>query len=192
MRVIDYRTTFALHRARAGRGVPPIIAKAVHVDHPDGDIYAWNGFVPFTYDGNTYEGRGLVGQITGIRQTDELQVIESTLSLSGIPSDVADKINDDVTGRTATVYRMILSPELEVIGTPMVLAEIELDRSTYDFDPDGTCTYSLIGYTGFYFLSGTPGSSWSTEDQNLVYDDGSDTGFDRVPEQPTKSLPWGY
>lgn len=193
MRTVQTAVTTALERARAGEGVPPIIGLAVHIDHPDGDIYAWNGFVPFTWGSNEYLGRGVVGQVTGVKQTDETEVIEVQFSLSGIPSDAADKINDDVSGRTATVYEVILSQALEVISEPIVLAEVNLDRGGYEFQPDGTATYILTGQAGFWFLTGAPGTAWSTEDQNRVYDDGSDTGFDRVPEQATKTLTgWGY
>lgn len=191
MLALDCQIKAALDNTAKNRDNPPILAASLEIDHPDCTIYVWNGFTDINFNGVIYKGLAHLGSVTGVKSSDEIEVVEVTLQLSGLPADVLDKINDNVQGRKAYYRKLYLNKNFELIAPPVLIAEIELDRASYELSDDGTALYNLIGYTGFYFLQNAPGAKWSREDQAQLYPD--DTGFDLVPEQAVKSITgWGY
>jgi hypothetical protein len=179
----------SLDCAARGDGPAPIVHVAVDIDHPDGRVRVHNGFEPFTdADENEWLGMGVLGGVSQVVETSELQVQEATLTLTGLPAFAEDKVNDDVAGRLATVYQVFLRPDRTVIGM-IARAVIRLERSAWAMSEDGAVSLSLIGTTGFWFLTGAPGATWSREDQQQEYP--ADTGFDFIRDQAGKSLSWG-
>jgi len=70
----------------------------------------WTGLGDLVFDGVTYTGSGTLLGVESIEETSEIAVRGATLTLSGVPSEVASlALQTPYQGRTCTIYFGLLS-----------------------------------------------------------------------------------
>jgi hypothetical protein len=153
----------------------------VKIEHPDGDVYLWDGLGVLDYDGHEWQGVSRLGAVQIAPSDTEVQVTDITFTLSGIDEEFVSYLDQTVKGLTAYVWKAFLGPDYRVRFTEL-LAECALDQPTFLPEPNGKQTMRIVCNGGFYFLENQSHAYWSTEDQrnyltSLGLDPDSDTGF---------------
>lgn len=166
-------------------GATPVIL--VHVEHPDGDGYFWEGVRPLEYNGNTYKGAGLFGSITQTKKAAELRIDEMRLTLNALDPSEVSKLSDDVRNRVVTIDLAALSPDYRVLATYRA-EEILLDYQIDKVGSDMMASIEVVGQSGFWTLERSTDASYSQEEQELEFPD--DTGLSLIPSLRNKDVPW--
>ena len=159
----------------------------VEVDHPDGMVYAWPGYGPLDYGGNTYEGLGFLGGVSGIKSLTELRIVELGFAVSGVDQDQLDGLSSSVKRRTGQVYEAWLTPD-HVVSSRRLIAEGQLDYQTYNIGADGKATVRIVANAGMFHLLKRSNARWSSEEAKAVFPD--EVGFDEMHLQQDAQLNW--
>lgn len=163
----------------------------VEIDHPDHFARFWTGIGSLQYEGETYLGAGAVGAIEVTERSTELRIDEVRLTLAGLDSAFTADLSDNIRNRLAWLRLAALDDWGRVIGTPMLLEEIQLDYQVDRIGEDGLATLQLVGQAGFWTLEQTAARVWSREDAALTWGAGNETGFDYITELRGLDTKWG-
>lgn len=149
----------------------------VEIDHPDGMVYAWTGDTPLDYGGNTYQGLGFLGAVSGIRTTTEITIVELRFTVSGVDPELVAGLSSSVKGRTGTVYEAYLSPD-RVVTSVRQKAYGLLDFQTYRIGEDGMATIDVAANAGMFHLRRKSNARWAPETARSQFP--AETGFDEM------------
>lgn len=166
-------------------GCMPVVL--VHVEHPDGDGYFWEGVRDLEYDGKTWKGAGLVGAISATRKAAELRLDEVRFTLSALNAEEVSKLSDDVRNRVATIYLAAITPAQRVVAVYQ-MDEVLLDYQIDKVSADRNVTVEVVGQSGFWTLERSTDAAYSQEEQALLYPD--DTGLSQIPALRNKDIAW--
>ena len=158
------------------------------VDHPLGMLYYWTGLGPLSWNGQTWQGVGLLASIEAAQRSTSLAIQEIKMTLSGLPADQASLISSQVRMRTARAWLAVLTPEMRVVADPILLFEATMDYQTLSIAENGTASVAVIAQAGFWTLERAVDVSWSNEEQQRAY--AGDTGMDRIPGLVDRELAW--
>lgn len=166
----------------------------VKVEHPDGDVYLWDGLGNLDHDGQTWKGVGRLGSVQMAPSDTEVQVTDVVFTLSGIDEEFVSYLDETVKGNRAWVWKAFLGPDYRVRFQEM-LSESELDQPTFSIEPNGQATMRIASNGGFYFLETQSSAVWDVEEQrnyltSLGLDPDSDTGFDLMSELKNTQINW--
>jgi len=172
----------------------------VKVEHPDGDVYLWDGLGSLDYDFGDgagvveVKGLGRLGSVQISASDTEVQVSDIVFRLSGVDAEHLAYLDATVKGNLAWVWKAFLGPDYRVRFLEQIV-ECELDQPSFAAEPGGTVTVTIAANGGFYFLETQSRAVWDREEQrnyltSLALDPDSDTGFDRMPELKNKQINW--
>lgn len=168
----------------------PVVRRAIlaYIDHPDGEIYAWDGIGDLEYNGNTYQGVGAVGTLTGAQSRSEIRIGEAKMILSNVPHEGVVGLTNEVRGRTAKAWLALMSKDERVIPDPSLIFQMEMDYQTITLDERGMHTITINGVLGFWAMDRASNIAWSREEQIKTYP--TDVGFDLMHELEDKEVAW--
>lgn len=166
----------------------------VKIEHPDGDVYFWDGLGILDHDGQQWQGLGRLGSVQIAPSDTEVQVSDITFTLSGVDEEYISYLDQTVKGNRAWVWKAFLGPDYRVRFIEQ-LAECELDQPTFSLEPNGQATMRLTANGGFYFLETQSSAVWDVEEQknyltSLGIDPATDTGFDLMSELKNTQINW--
>ena len=172
-------------RKALAEGAAP--ALLIHVEHPDGDAYFWEGVGFLEYDGKTWKGAGLIGSITQTRKSAELRIDEVRMVLNALKAEEVAKLSDNVRNRIVTIDLAAMTQSHQVKAVYRV-DEIKLDYQIDKIASDLTAAVEVVGQSGFWTLERSTDAAYSQEDQALEFPD--DTGMSLIPSLRNKDTAW--
>ena len=166
----------------------------VKIEHPDGDVYLWDGLGILDHDGQQWQGLGRLGSVQIAPSDTEVQVNDIVFTLSGVDDEHVSYLDQTVKGCRAWVWKGFLGPDFRVRFTELI-CECQLDQPTFVIEPNGQATMRITAIGGFYFLERQSSAVWDVEEQrnfllSLGLDPDSDTGFDRMSELKNTQINW--
>lgn len=164
------------------------IALLAAIDHPDGMFRAWTGVGELEFDGETWTGVGILGSISPVKRTSDLEIQELQFRLSGVPPNAATWLSSDVRNRDASAWLACLDQKGQVIADPYPLIVSLMDYQTFAIDESAAPSITIIAQTGFYTLERAVDEVWSTEDQQSVY--AADIGLDQMAILVNQTVNW--
>lgn len=150
------------------------------IDHPAGVTRLNSGVTPITWNGNVFSALGKMGSVSGITQSMDSRSQEVVLSLASptLDEDSEDIISQSVAGRFAFVWQAFLTPEWQVIGDPVQLANITMDSQEVAVDDGGNQVFQIKGYMTQFAARRVMPVYYSNETQQAEFP--GDTGMDRI------------
>lgn len=166
----------------------------VHMQHPDGPVFLWNGLGILDHDGQEWQGLGRLGSVSIGASDTEVKIDDVIFTLSGIDAEHVSYLDQTVKGCKAWVWKAFMGPDYQVRFTEL-LTDCELDQPSFSAEPNGQSTMRVVANGGFYFLEVQSRAVWDTEEQrnyliSLGEDPDSDTGFDMMSELKNLTLAW--
>jgi hypothetical protein len=158
------------------------------IEHPAGDFYCWSGVGSLVYQGHTWIGIGILGQITPIKSTSDLAIQDVAFSLSGVTPESLALIQGSVKGKLGTVWLGCLEHGERVVPDPYQILECELDVQDFAPQDDGSVMLTITGHSGFFTMERALNEVWSPENQKLLFP--GDTGLDLLPSLQNQDIAW--
>ena len=162
-----------------------------------GPLHFWTGLGELTVDGITYTGSGSLLSIGEIPETAGISAAGTTLTLSGIPSDlIALALQTPYHGRPCRIKFGLLDENgnaLNTSGDPASPALVtlfvgQIDQMNMDEGPD-TSTITVAVESKMIKLNQPVVRRYTSESQKALYPD--DLAFDYVEDLQDKPLTWG-
>lgn len=168
----------------------PIVHPAfmVELDWPSGTVYAWTGYGNLSYGGNTFQGTGLIGKVSQIKESGDLAANGVTLSLSGIPSAmIAEALANDSQGRPAKIWIVAFNADMSLAANPYLIFDGIIDLCTIE-DNGATATVSV--QLQKELVDNRSGARrYTHEDQQIDFP--GDLGFEYVAGLALQTVTWG-
>lgn len=149
----------------------------VEFDHPDGVGRFWFGTGVIDFEGNAYHGAAIVGSITSVRTTIEIEIVERTFSVSGVDRDIVAGLSKSVKGRPARIYEALIDEHMRVVERDLV-DETQMDTQHYAMQADGKCAIGIKAHGGMFFLLNRSAAKWGPEEAKAIWPD--ESGFDAM------------
>ena len=171
----------------AGVIVPAFFASLTFAS---GTYYAWSGYGPYTWNGQTFLGVGQLAEVGKVKEGTDVRAEGMTLKLSGIDAALlGDCLNDIVALAPATVWLGLFNNSTgQLLGTPATLFDGLVDVPTVT---PGTSdiSISLALENRMVLLQRASCRRYTTADQHMAYPD--DTAFGWVESLNDQALIWG-
>ena len=176
---------------RAGNSSEVLLVK---IEHPEGDVYLWDGLGILDYDGQEWQGVSRLGAVQIAPSDTEVQVTDVTFTLSGVDEKYISYLDQTVKGNRAWVWKAFLGPDYGVRFVEL-LGDCELDQPTFAIEPNGQATMRIASNGGFYFLERQSSAVWDVEEQrnyliSIGINPDTDTGFDLMSELKNTQINW--
>lgn len=164
---------------------PCLLVKA---DLDSGVLALWSGIGTVSYGGQSYTGAGKLLGVSEIKETQNLEAVGISVTLSGIPSDlISIALTEPYQGRSLTVYFAVLDTTGAIISA-VVLFSGELDIMEIRNDgQSGTITVKCE--SDLILLREAVNRFYTPEDQKARYS--NDKGLDYIPTLQDKEITWG-
>jgi hypothetical protein len=122
------------------RGRSVLLGRLYHFDFADGAFRCWDGWGTLTFDGQTWLGKGDVGEDSEISFGAGDTAGADTISLSGVSPEIMQKVRESapVRGRKLNRYGLFFGEDLQPRDEKFLLRISIMDR----------LVYSAIGGTG--------------------------------------------
>lgn len=122
-----------------------VLVTFVKIEFASGTIYLNNSIGTFTFNGNSYQGVGDLGQISQIEEGAVVSPYAITLSLSGLDTTIAGAaLNEDYYQRPVTVFLGVLNDTGALIADPTVVWEGFIDQMNVSLGADDGDVISLV------------------------------------------------
>jgi len=156
----------------------------VWFDFQSQPMRVWQGRGAFTDPGgNTWNGLGAFGQITGLQGSSMLSVDPITMALSGLDAtmaNVARQQADELRGRRCGVYLISFDENWGLVDNPYLLELYLMDKATLSVDGETRTLVITLSAEPLFFSKHIPPVAMITDaDQQRKYP--GDTIFKRVP-----------
>lgn len=167
----------------------PVHLVEIHFDSPTGVQYLTDGFVPVTYNSNTYQPLGYLLSFSNIDETTDLQVGNLTLNLSGIDKVYIKYVLEETfVDRKVIIRKAFLSTSDDsLIANPIIIYQGNMNTPSVTESADNSIV-SVEVANQFVDFNKTPGRFTNSESQHLFYP--NDKGFEYAPEI-IKDIVWG-
>ena len=175
-----------------------LLSKAVRyaflaeIDTADGLTHFWSGVGTLSYNSYSWLGLGLLGRISGMGETAEIRVAETSYELSGVDPanpELAKFLEQPVRGYLAKCWLAFMDENWAVIPDPIQIDETILDTASTRDGEDGTTTLVLTGHSAIFDFRQRRARSISHEEHLKDYP--ASTGFSRMPtEVADKTVIW--
>lgn len=180
--------TAGMISAVQGETIRPILLAKVATT--GGDVRAWTGVGDLTFNSEVYVGTGLLGAISDIQESSDLQANGVTFTLSGIPSTMISlALNQVRQGMNAQIW----FGALDLTTGALVSAPYELFTGFTDvpsIDEGGeTASISVTAENRLIDLNRARARRYTGEDQAITYP--ADLGFEFVPALQDREIIWG-
>lgn len=179
-------TAGALAQTTADTMTPILLAE---LEFPSGFVRVWSGYGNLIWNGNTFIGTGLLGNISPIEETSEIRASGIKLSLSGIPSSLlAVALGEVRQGRSVKVWIAFLDALNAIIPDPYLAFSGRMDVPEI-LESGETSTISLSAESRLIDLEKPRERRYTDQDQRIRYPD--DRGFEFVPSIQEADIRWG-
>ncbi len=172
---------FIAHMRAGGR-----LALICDIDHPVTPVHVWSGTNTLTWNGNDYQGVGILGKITAPDSQTMLGVQQVTFEMSGLPPSSTKFLGANMKRRSARAWLAALR-KMTVLDVFLAVDAL-LDYPSMKTAQDGTVTISLTGNVGFWSIDRALDLVWSHEWQISRYP--TDTGLSMMSSLISKASNW--
>jgi hypothetical protein len=162
----------------------------VAIDTAGGWFRMWTGYGTLNWNGYNWLGAGLLGSISPIEETSNVEAKGIVFGLSGVPSEVvAIALSEIKQNKRAEVYFAALDTDnLNFVGEPYLTFVGYTDIPIIDDDAKDI-SISLSAENRLIDLGRSRTRRFTPEDQKKDYP--NDKGFDFVAGLVDKEITWG-
>ena len=182
--------TTAFNNAIKSQVVRPFFA--CELAFSTGTLYFWNGYGDLTMmaggSSNTFTGLGDLISVSPIAESDQVEAIGASLSLTGIKSSlISAALSALYTNRNASIYLGLFDTNKSVVSDVYTLFKGKMDIMKID---EGAETTSITNVENRLIVFDRPKERRFThEDQQNRF--AGDLGFEFVPDLQDKEIIWG-
>ena len=183
--------TTAFNNAIVSQVVRPLLA--CELEFSTGTLRFWNGYGDLTMtaggSSNTFTGLGDLIGVSAISESDQVEAIGATLSLTGIKSSIISAaLSANYTNRNASIFLGLFDTNKSVISDVYTLFKGKMDIMKIDEGPE-SATIVLSLENRLIALDRSKERRYTHEDQQLSFP--GDKGFEFVPDLQDKEIIWG-
>lgn len=165
------------------------LALLFQADFDSGTTRAWTGLGDLSWNSQTWYGTGNYLTIGGIEETNEIKATGTTVTLSGIPSElVSIALSEDYQGRAMTIWLALFDSSNAIISDPIQVLSGRMDIMEIQ-EGGETATISVSVENRLIDLERPRVRRYTNEDQKIDYP--NDKGFEFVPSIQEKQIIWG-
>lgn len=155
------------------------------LDHPDGDVYAWDGIGNLSYGGHTYYGVYGLSEISGVGESTDIQNHDVTITLNAVPLEAIRDSNPNVRNKTATIRAIWMREDRTLLSDTLVLFSGKADYIVSSITED-TAKLQLTLRSPFADFSQAPNRFYTHRDQQRLYP--SDTGLQYMQDMENNTI----
>jgi hypothetical protein len=183
--------TTAFNNAITSQVVRPLVA--VELEFSTGTLRFWNGYGDLTMtaggSSNTFTGLGDLMGVSAVSESDQVEAIGATLSLTGIKSSlISAALSANYTNRNASIFLGLFDTNKSVIADVYTLFKGKMDIMKIDEGAE-SATIVLNLENRLIALDRPKERRYTHEDQQLSFS--GDLGFEFVPDLQDKEIIWG-
>ena len=183
--------TTAFNNAITSQVVRPLLA--VELEFSTGTLRFWNGYGDLTMtaggSSNTFTGLGDLMGVSAVSESDQVEAIGATLSLTGIKSSlISSALSANYTNRNASIFLGLFDTNKSVIADVYTLFKGKMDIMKIDEGAE-SATIVLNLENRLIALDRPKERRYTHEDQQLSFS--GDLGFEFVPDLQDKEIIWG-
>ena len=183
--------TTAFNNAITTQVVRPLLA--VELEFSTGTLRFWNGYGDLTMtaggSSNTFTGLGDLMGVSAVSESDQVEAIGATLSLTGIKSSlISAALSANYTNRNASIFLGLFDTNKSVIADVYTLFKGKMDIMKIDEGAE-SATIVLNLENRLIALDRPRERRYTHEDQQLSFS--GDLGFEFVPDLQDKEIIWG-
>ena len=158
-----------------------------------GTLYFWNGYGDLTMtaggSSNTFTGLGDLMGVSAVSESDQVEAIGASLSLTGIKSSlISSALSANYTNRNASIFLGLFDTNKSVIADVYTLFKGKMDIMKIDEGAE-SATIVLNLENRLIALDRPKERRYTHEDQQLSFS--GDLGFEFVPDLQDKEIIWG-
>lgn len=183
--------TTAFNNAVTSQVVRPLLA--CELEFSTGTLRFWNGYGDLTMtaggSSNTFTGLGDLMNVSAISESDQVEAVGASLSLTGIKSSlISAALSANYTNRNASIFLGLFDTNKSVIADVYTLFKGKMDIMKIDEGPE-SATIVLNLENRLIVLDRAKERRYTHEDQQLSF--AGDLGFEFVPDLQDKEIIWG-
>ena len=183
--------TTAFKNAIKSSVVRPFLA--VELEFSTGTLRFWNGYGDLTMtaggSSNTFTGLGDLMGVSAVSESDQVEAIGASLSLTGIKSSlISSALSANYTNRNASIFLGLFDTNKSVIADVYTLFKGKMDIMKIDEGAE-SATIVLNLENRLIALDRPKERRYTHEDQQLSFS--GDLGFEFVPDLQDKEIIWG-
>ena len=183
--------TTAFNNAIVSQVVRPLLA--VELEFSTGTLRFWNGYGDLTMtaggSSNTFTGLGDLIGVSAIGESDQVEAIGASLSLTGIKSSfISTALTGIYTNRNASIFLGLFDSSKSVIADVYTLFKGKMDIMKIDEGPE-SATITLNLENRLIALDRPLNRRFTHEDQQERFS--GDLGLEFVPDLQDKEIIWG-
>ena len=183
--------TTAFKNAIKSSVVRPLLA--VELEFSTGTLRFWNGYGDLTMtaggSSNTFTGLGDLMGVSAVSESDQVEAIGASLSLTGIKSSlISSALSANYTNRNASIFLGLFDTNKSVIADVYTLFKGKMDIMKIDEGAE-SATIVLNLENRLIALDRPKERRYTHEDQQLSFS--GDLGFEFVPDLQDKEIIWG-
>ena len=183
--------TTAFNNAITSQVVRPLLA--VELEFSTGTLRFWNGYGDLTMtaggSSNTFTGLGDLMGVSAVSESDQVEAIGASLSLTGIKSSlISSALSANYTNRNASIFLGLFDTNKSVIADVYTLFKGKMDIMKIDEGAE-SATIVLNLENRLIALDSPKERRYTHEDQQLSFS--GDLGFEFVPDLQDKEIIWG-
>ena len=183
--------TTAFKNAIKSSVVRPLLA--VELEFSTGTLRFWNGYGDLTMtaggSSNTFTGLGDLMGVSAIAESDQVEAIGASLSLTGIKSSfISTALTGNYTNRNASIFLGVFDTSKSVIADVYTLFKGKMDIMKIDEGPE-SATITLNLENRLIALDRALNRRFTHEDQQERFS--GDLGLEFVPDLQDKEIIWG-
>ena len=183
--------TTAFNNAITSQVVRPLLA--VELEFSTGTLRFWNGYGDLTMtaggSSNTFTGLGDLMGVSAVSESDQVEAIGASLSLTGIKSSlISSALSANYTNRNASIFLGLFDTNKSVIADVYTLFKGKMDIMKIDEGAE-SATIVLNLENRLIALDRPKERRYTHQDQQLSFS--GDLGFEFVPDLQDKEIIWG-
>ena len=183
--------TTAFNNAVISQVVRPLLA--CELEFSTGTLRFWNGYGDITMtaggSSNIFTGLGDLMNVSAISESDQVEAVGASLSLTGIKSSlISAALSANYTNRNASIFLGLFDTNKSVIADVYTLFKGKMDIMKIDEGPE-SATIVLNLENRLIVLDRAKERRYTHEDQQLSF--AGDLGFEFVPDLQDKEIIWG-
>ena len=183
--------TTAFKNAITSQVVRPFLA--VELEFSTGTLRFWNGYGDITMtaggSSNTFTGLGDLLGVSPISESDQIEAIGASLSLTGIKSSfISTALTGNYTNRNASIFFGVFDTSKNVISDVYTLFKGKMDIMKID-EGSESATITLNLENRLIVLDRPLNRRFTHEDQQERFS--GDLGLEFVPDLQDKEIIWG-
>jgi len=155
-----------------------------------GSLRLWTGYGTITWNSYDWTGAGTFISIKDIEERSTIEAVGTTLSLSGLPSEVLSlALNESYQGRTINIYLGFFDSTGSLISDLDTIFSGLADVMTIE-EGGETCTLSMTVENRFIDLQRARERYYTHQDQQIKYS--GDLGLNYVSTLQDRVVVWGH